>query len=132
MRHLDEYKTALRTIRDMEAVPMRRQSAPLVPSAQGVYAISDFSLEGAPVVYVGRTKTGDLRSRLTSYHLSGALASARLKAGLVRCGICVDNSAARVYVEENCRARFVEVSDDSIRRFVEHFLIAYFAPALNA
>lgn len=132
MRIFEDYKRAVRAIRAMDPIPMRKASAQLIPAAPGVYAVSDHSIVGAPVVYVGCTTTGNLRSRLTSYHLSGALASARIKAGLVRCGICADNADARAYVEKNCRARFVTVPDATTRRFMEHFLIAYFTPKLNA
>ena len=132
MEQLEPYRQFLDSVLAMRAVPMRKDCASQVPAEQGVYVVSDHSLDGNPVIYVGRTKSGNLRSRLTSCHLSGDLMSARIKAGLVRCGTCQDNPAARVYVESNCRAGFDEIADESSRRFTEHFLTAYFRPSLNA
>ncbi|WP_336367917.1 hypothetical protein [Marinobacter sp. C2H3] len=131
MKYKNEYLAAVRTINGMKALPMRKESAPNIPEVPGVYVVTDHVNEEPVVIYVGRTTTGNLRARLTSYHLSGAPSSARIKKGLMETGVCADNPEARKYLEEHCFVRFVQVPNEQIRRFMEHFLIAYFTPTLN-
>lgn len=88
------------------ALPFAGLTPSKLPEAAGVYLITAALAGAEHPYYVGQTK--NLRQRLYTNHLMGALSNARLKKHLIAAGECKDTVEAKQFIRENCSVRWVE------------------------
>lgn len=97
-----------------------------VPVAGGVYVITKKSGSREMPYYVGRTK--NLQQRLYNNHLMGPPSNARLKKHLVAHGECTDHCAAKVFLKEKCRVRWVLQKGFRERGAIEGYITGLLFP----
>lgn len=97
-----------------------------LPEEPGVYVITAQVAEEEHPYYVGRTK--NLRQRLYTNHLMGALSNARLKKHLITSGECADSSAAKQFIRTNCSVRWVQQVGHRERGAIEGYVTGLLFP----
>jgi len=97
-----------------------------LPEEPGVYVITALIAEEDHPYYVGRTK--NLRQRLYTNHLMGALSNARLKKHLITSGECADISAAKQFIRANCAVRWVQQVGHRERGAIEGYVTGLLFP----
>lgn len=109
-----------------EAMPFAVLTPSKVPESEGVYVISAMTKSTEIPYYVGRTK--NLRQRLYTNHLMGSAAGARLKKHLVSAGECSDMAAAKAFLRQHCRVRWIEQSGHRERGAIEGYCTGLLFP----
>jgi len=109
-----------------EAIPFSALTPSRVPKSEGVYVISAITNKVEIPYYVGRTR--NLCQRLYTNHLMGSAAGARLKKHLVSSGECADMSAAKAFLREHCRVRWIEQCGHRERGAIEGYCTGLLFP----
>jgi predicted GIY-YIG superfamily endonuclease len=108
------------------SIPYRDLKPSMIPEQPGVYLITAMIDAEEQVYYVGRTK--NLRRRLSSDHLHGNLAGARLKKYLIASEECADKIEAKKFIRQFCSARWIEHADFRMRGAIEGYATALLFP----
>ncbi|MBN2352621.1 MAG: GIY-YIG nuclease family protein [Spirochaetales bacterium] len=98
----------------------------LVPENAGVYVIYKTGDSAMDPLYIGRTK--NLRQRLYNNHLMGPLNNARLKNYLIKFGIVKNKDAAKKYIQDNCRVKWIFEDDYRKRGALEGYFTGMMFP----
>lgn len=107
--------------RDLEAA---------LPEKRGVYAISVGKEGDTRFVYVGmtpRSKRG-LRRRIYEDHFTNPTSGSDLPNVLMRANHWGSRKSTRIWIEENCVVRWMEIEDERTRAFLEGYATAILQP----
>lgn len=97
-----------------------------LPEEPGVYVITALIGGQEQPYYVGRTK--NLRQRLYTNHLMGALSNARLKKHLIAAGECANIAEAKQFIRDHCSVRWVPQTGHRERGAVEGYVTGLLFP----
>ena len=105
-----------------------------LPEKRGVYAISVGSGEDTKFLWVGMThksKRG-LRRRVWEDHYKNPTNASDLPKVLLRVQPAWRLGDAKRWITETCRVRWIEVEQEAVRAFFEHYATALLRPSPTA
>ncbi len=101
-----------------------------LPEEGGVYRVFEKGCMWQNSLYVGTTKTRSLRERVYQQLMGDRIAST-LKKKLIDSGQCVDEDAAKTYLQSKCLVQCAVIADKKLRILFEHFAISVLKPQYN-
>ena len=98
----------------------------LLPTGGGVYRIFEKGATWESSIHVG--ETGNLRQRIYRNHYMGNRRASIMKKKLIESGRFGDEAAVKQYLRNRCLVQYIEIPDESLRKFFEHFAISILKP----
>jgi hypothetical protein len=124
------FNRILQDLIEMPPVRFDQQLKAALPKAPGLYAISMIGAPKGEYLYVGETAKGanGLRGRVWEQHYQTGGSSSDLIEKVKVKGYARDAGEARRFIEQNCQVQWLELKDDALRAWAEHYLLAALKP----
>jgi len=123
------YKEMLLSLLSSQQIPFDENIRRALSQSAGVYRIFEIDALWQDSVYVGRTS--NLQTRIYSDHFMGNRQASTLKRKLIKSGRFADETEVKEYLRDRCLVQFFELTDDTERKWFEHFAVAVLRPEYN-
>ncbi len=100
-----------------------------LPANGGIYRICDTSANPPLEIYIGISD--NLRRRIYSNHFRGSEDNSTLTRKLINGGHFENAVEVHGFLANNCAAQYIEIEDERLRCFVEHYAVAILQPLHN-